>query len=81
MGRLADILRERHNYEKEIDKEDFLRFLSLHISEKKIDIIVMYLNGASIELIKECKHVAESRIKNYVINAIDRYYNKVLKDN
>lgn len=81
MGRLEDILRERHKYEEELDKEDFLRFLALNFNDKKRDIIVLYLNGASIEMIKECKHVAESRIKNYVINAVDKYYNEILKDN
>lgn len=80
MGRLEDILRERHKYEEELDKEDFLRFLALHFNDKKRDIIVLYLNGAGIEMIKECKHIAESRIRNYVINAVDKYYNEILKE-
>lgn len=71
---IEEIAKERWNCSEELNINELLNFVKSNFDNKQVEVIMLYSEGVQIkDIIKKC-HIAESRIRNLIINVIDKYY-------
>ena len=74
MKNVSNALLKRKGYTDPVTEESFLRFLQITYEDTKVDAILAFYSDTPIKEIVSTCHMAESRVRNYAANAIDRYY-------